>query len=112
MRIKNFIRFVNENINPEWKEDTTETGDSRYGQPEVEPDYGDFEDWQPTGDKAIKQKSDINNETGEDFDYEDYYPQEEEGDSVQPEDPDYEPFISDTDVESDESEIDDPDYFY
>ena len=61
MRIKNFVRFINENLEPEPVEDKTIIGDVRKGEPEDEPDYDhfDYEDWQPTGDKPRKQNSDI-----------------------------------------------------
>ena len=116
MRIKNFVRFINENLEPEPVEDKTIIGDVRKGEPEDEPDYDhfDYEDWQPTGDKPRKQNSDIsldfhpnNYASGEEFDYDDYYPDEEDEDHLGPMYPDEEQFISDTDVESDTSERDD-----
>ena len=121
MRIKNFFRFIKENLDPEPVQDKTIKGDVRHG--DVEPDYDDseFDDWQPTGDKPRKQKPDINSESGEeDFDYKDYYPDEDDEedddfdfeDDLYPMSPDEEPFISDTDVEPDGSDRDDPDYLY
>ena len=101
MRIKNFYNFVKENLNPESKEDTQTGGDSRFGQPEVE-----FDDWYKTGDEPRKQTPDIDDESDDDFDYDDYYPQEEEEDTKGA---DVEPFISDTDDEPEES---DKDYIY
>lgn len=124
MRIKNFIRFINENLEPEPVEDKTIIGDVRKGEPEDEPDYGDFdyEDWQPTGYKPRKQKPDTELNPDEEFDYDDYYPYEEDEEEIDEDDFDFEedlddvkgtdqePFISDVDVDTDTSEIDD--YFY
>lgn len=116
MRIKNFSRFVNENLNPHSISDYMIDVKSRQGEP-IFFDKDEFEDeeWQPTGEKPRKQKPDINSESGEeDFDYEDYYPVEdsEEDDDSDFEDdfnlkkPDNEPFISDTDDDTEESDID------
>lgn len=116
MRIKNFIRFINEDLEPSSIEDKSIKGDVRFGQPEEEPDYGDFdyEDWQPTGDKPRKQNPDIDIAAGEEFDYDDYYPEEddddESDDDLDKKGPDKQPFISDTDDEPESSDRDD--YFY
>lgn len=125
MRIKNFSRFVNENLNPHSISDDMIDVKSRQGEP-IFFDKDEFEDeeWQPTGDKPRKQKPDINSESDEeDFDYEDYYPDEEKEetedededddsdfeDDLNPKGPDNEPFISDTDDDTEES---DRDYIY
>lgn len=127
MRIKNFKRFVNENLDPHSHDVTQVTPEARYGEPIFFDDDELKElDWQPTGDPGteipVNPKTDDPNypakpDSDDDFEYDDYYPEEEEIDDdfdfeedFDTKGTDREPFISDVDVESDTSERDD--YFY
>ena len=124
MKIKNFKRFVNENLeSPHSPISSTITPEARYGEPTFfDKDEFSEEEWKPTGDKPRKQKPDTsldfhpgNYASGEEFEYDDYYPEEEEEDEdfeedeLDPRGPDEEPFISDTD---DDTENSDSDYIY
>lgn len=121
MRIKNFKRFVNENLDPHSPDVPEVTPEARYGEPIF---FDDDElrklDWQPTGDPGaeipVNPKPDDPNypakpDSDDDFEYDDYYPEEEEEDEEirDPKGPDKQPFISDTDDAPDES---DPDFIY
>ena len=104
MRIKNFRKFVNENLKPHSVGDKHEKPQTRFGEP-VFFDKDEFEDeeWTPTGDKPRKldpedEPSYINKDNSD-----------KDGDKKKPSDKDDEPFISDTDDYTEES---DQDYIY
>ena len=105
MRIKNFRRFVNENLNPHSAEDETIYVKSRQGEPTFfDKDEFSDEEWAPTGDKPRKLEPEDEPNKIDKVDDSD-----KDDDKKKPYDKDDEPFISDTDDETEES---DKDYLY
>jgi len=107
MRIKNFLKFVNENLEPHSAGDKSIQVDVRQGEPILyDGDEFSEEEWNLTGDLPRKQKPDTDYTNQEEGEEEDLYDDE---DDIDLKGYDNEPFISDTDDDTEES---DQDYIY